>query len=252
MLMNNFSNEKLTWPPPYRIRRSKRARYIRLVVSAQKGLEVVLPSRASEKDAIEFLNSKKAWVEKHMISYLKKVEKLKSIPLSLPTSIYLKSINRKWNIHYKNLTSAGVTLKTTEDKLIFSRKSIEFESFKVCMKKWLKRFAPQILTPWLKQTAMECDLTYHKTSFRGQKTLWGSCSSNKEISLNYKLLFLPPALVDYVLVHELCHTKHMNHSKRFWQLVSRYRPDYRELDKRLKEADQYVPDWLLHIPIKDY
>lgn len=242
--MKTFSNEKLTWPPPYRVRRSKRARHIRLVVSAQKGLEVVLPNRASEKDAIHFLNSKKSWVEKHMISYLAKYDKIKPNLSSPPTSIHLRSINRIWDIHYENLMNSLMTIKTKEDTLILSGEMKEITQIQNCMKNWLKKLALQILTPWLKQTSMECDLIYHKISFRGQKTLWGSCSAKKEISLNYKLLFLPPTLVDYVLVHELCHTKHMNHSKRFWQLVCEFRPDYRELEKRLRKADDFLPNWL--------
>ena len=64
------------------------------------------------------------------------------------------------------------------------------------------------------------------------------------ICLNYKLLFLPPQITRYVLIHELCHTVHMNHSKEFWQLVKKNDPLYKQWDHDLKNANQYIPQWL--------
>ncbi|MEK6536597.1 MAG: M48 family metallopeptidase, partial [Actinomycetota bacterium] len=73
---------------------------------------------------------------------------------------------------------------------------------------------------------------------------WGSCSPSGTISLNQKLLFLPDRLVRYVLVHELCHTAHMNHSQRFWSRVRRYEPAMAEHRRELGESWQLVPPWL--------
>ncbi|MEM1310707.1 MAG: M48 family metallopeptidase, partial [Cyanobacteria bacterium P01_H01_bin.153] len=100
------------------------------------------------------------------------------------------------------------------------------------------------LAPWLQQLSQRCDLAYSRMTVRGQATRWGSCSSKQSISLNYKLLFLPPTLVNYVLIHELCHTVHMNHSKAFWQLVQRYYPNLNQAKVDLKKSWQYVPRWV--------
>ena len=70
---------------------------------------------------------------------------------------------------------------------------------------------------------------------RNQKTRWGSCSSNHTLSFNWRLMLAPPAILDYVVVHELCHLTHMNHSKDFWAAVERILPDYKERRKWLKE-----------------
>ncbi len=77
--------------------------------------------------------------------------------------------------------------------------------------------------------------SFKSISVRNQKTRWGSCSSKGNLNFNYRILFLPDKLVDYLIVHELCHLKEMNHSKRFWTLVASILPDYKERQKGLKK-----------------
>ena len=76
---------------------------------------------------------------------------------------------------------------------------------------------------------------YTSVTVRDQKTRWGSCSSRGTLSFNYRLIFAPPIVLDYVVVHELCHLTHMNHSKDFWNMVESVMPDYREQRKWLRE-----------------
>jgi predicted metal-dependent hydrolase len=89
-----------------------------------------------------------------------------------------------------------------------------------------KASARKILTEKLALFATRYGFTYRSIAIRNQKTCWGSCSRNRIISLNYKIIFLPEAIQDYILIHELCHLKEMNHSVRFWALVERIMPDY--------------------------
>jgi predicted metal-dependent hydrolase len=79
---------------------------------------------------------------------------------------------------------------------------------------------------------------------KNQRTRWASCSAKKNLSLNTKLLFLSPDLVRYVLIHELCHTVYMDHSKEFWRFVASHEPGYKALDQALREAWKTVPDWM--------
>lgn len=76
--------------------------------------------------------------------------------------------------------------------------------------------------------------TIEKISVKNQRTRWGSCSSRKSLSFNYKIIFLPPELQDYLVVHELCHLAQMNHSHNFWNLVATQIPDYKERRAKLK------------------
>lgn len=79
------------------------------------------------------------------------------------------------------------------------------------------------------------DVTWGRITIRNQKTRWGSCSSKGNLNFNYQLYYLPDELLDYVVVHELAHRRHMNHSKEFWSEVEKYFPNYKECRKRLQE-----------------
>lgn len=79
--------------------------------------------------------------------------------------------------------------------------------------------------------------SFNKLSVRNQKTRWGSCSSKKNLSFNYKIIFLSPELQDYLVIHELCHLKYMNHSKDFWCLVEKAVPNYKECSKKLRKVN---------------
>ncbi|MCC6710967.1 MAG: M48 family metallopeptidase [Candidatus Pacebacteria bacterium] len=98
---------------------------------------------------------------------------------------------------------------------------------------------PAVLTRFLKNTAQhyiterasilskKMNLSYRKISFKTQKTRWGSCSSTKNLNFNLRLVHFKPAIIDYVIIHELAHLEQMNHSKKFWDLVEKYQPEYR-------------------------
>lgn len=79
------------------------------------------------------------------------------------------------------------------------------------------------------------NLQYNKVAIRAQSTRWGSCSANKNLNFNYKVALLPPSLLDYIVVHELCHLRQFNHSKAFWGLVSETIPDFKERVGELKK-----------------
>jgi predicted metal-dependent hydrolase len=114
----------------------------------------------------------------------------------------------------------------------------------LALRRWAGRHAAQTLIPWLHELSRELALPFAEARIRGQRARWGSCSAQRVIHLNYKLLFLPRAAARYVLVHELCHTREMNHSQRFKDLVHRHAPDWRAAHAVIREAWKYVPAWV--------
>ena len=112
------------------------------------------------------------------------------------------------------------------------------------LQRWLKRAANERLAPPLLRLADELDCRVNRVSIRRQRTRWGSCSTRGTVSLNCSLLFLQADVVRYLFVHELAHTRHMNHSADFWRLVERIEPDYRRLDRDLLASWRTVPGWV--------
>lgn len=91
----------------------------------------------------------------------------------------------------------------------------------------------------LKLYAPQMGVKFARVTVRDQKTRWGSCSSKGNLNFNYRLHYLPQELMDYVVVHELAHRIHMNHSREFWEVVAAFDADYKEHRKRLKEIRIY-------------
>ncbi len=109
---------------------------------------------------------------------------------------------------------------------------------------WLKAAAQERLVPQLLRLAAELNYPVSRVSIRCQRTRWGSCSTRGTVSLNCSLVFLRPDVVRYLFIHELAHTKHMNHSANFWRLVESLEPDYRRLDRELLAGWRTVPAWV--------
>jgi len=106
------------------------------------------------------------------------------------------------------------------------------------------RKARRHLAAWLESEAAALRVRVARVSIRSPKSRWGSFSQNGTVSLNAQLLFLPPELVRYVLVHELCHATHPDHSPQFWRLVERRVPDAQALRCTLRDGWQLVPGWM--------
>ena len=112
------------------------------------------------------------------------------------------------------------------------------------LRRWLMTRGSEVLSPMLAGAALDSGLRYSKLVVRRQRSRWGSCSVRGTISLNCCLLFQRPEVVRYLLIHELSHTLHMNHSKRFWQCVAALCPQHSSLDAELCAGWRRVPAWV--------
>ncbi len=229
----------------YRVRESARAKYMSLRVSVDRGLEVVVPRGFNRKLIPSFLNEKLDWVHSAMAKVEQARERRTATPAEvLPTQITLPSIGRTWFVDYLPQAGQQVSLVDHGDGRL--QISGPIDSIPAChsvLQRWLRRQAFTALVPWIRSLSVETGIAFVQTAIRCQKSRWGSCSSSGTISLNQKLLFVDPDLVRYVLIHELCHMREMNHSQRYWNLVGQFYPDYRMARRRLKEAWFQMPVW---------
>jgi predicted metal-dependent hydrolase len=243
------SQSVITDLPAYTVRVSDRAKSVRLSLSVEDGLEVVIPANYDHHKVPELIHQKRDWIVRNQLKLDQREAFLQSqAPHQLPDRINLRSLGEDWQIEYQQLPtksrSIDIQEKPTELKLVLSGNIADIEACKFFLRQWLIKKAEKHLFNWLRKVSIRINLPYRTTAIRSQKTLWGSCSSKRNISLNYKLLFLETKVVEYVLIHELCHTVHMNHSDQFWKLVSKFDPNYKSLDKSLNQAWKLIPAWL--------
>jgi hypothetical protein len=232
------------WPPEYTIRHSKHAKHVSLRIYSGSGLEIVIPQRKKTFDVHKFLNDHRDWVEKHAAKF--KMVLHHHDDTILPDKIELPGINQTIDIIYRPIESTRcVSHRIINNKIIFYGAIQDFSTCLPVIMHWLKKQAKIYLKKMIDELSISCKLPYRKLSIRAQKTMWGSCTAKGDIQLKYKILFLPEPLARYILIHELCHTMHLNHSASFWKLVASYVSDFRVQVKLLKEADQFIPRWLL-------
>jgi predicted metal-dependent hydrolase len=231
---------------PYILRVSGKAKHVRLRVSVERGLEVVVPKRFSLSRVPSLVEENSQWIER-AFQKAKTFEGLVGpVPIwQMPEEIRLLALGLPWSVLTRRDEMKTVIVRETSHKTLLAHGATEDASAcQRALKRWLTRKAEEHLILWLKRVSDQTGLTYATTSIRQQQTRWGSCSSQRSISLNARLLFLPPELVTYVMVHELCHTRHLNHAPKFWRLVEFYLPDYRQFDRQLRDGGRYLPGWL--------
>lgn len=232
--------------PAHQIRVSQRAKHVSIRVSHLGEVEVVIPPGFDPRQVPDILEKRQDWIlrttgrvlaERHAMA--------QDLEEDLPQRIELRSLLEEWQVDYHETAAPTLTARSRKDhQVIVSGPTRNADACRQVLQRWLSQRAKYGLVPWLQQVSREVDLPCGRITVRGQRSLWASCSNKKNISLNYKLLFLPPDLVRYVFIHELCHTIHLNHSARFWALVEEKEPDYRQLDKDVSKAWRYVPAWV--------
>ena len=222
----------------YTIKVRNNSRSIRLQVSLQNGLEVSVPKGTSRKQIERVLSQNHDWIVDSLGQIPARLERVK------PQEIELSAIGKRWNVEYEVMSYPRIRVEDSGEATLSVQGDLRDPyQVAVALRKWLGRRAQEHLVPWLVAVSDEFELPYGKVLVKAQRTRWGSCSSEKTISINRNLLFLPPSLVRYILIHELVHTVQLDHSRKFWELVSARTPKSIELKQESKKAWAYLPPW---------
>jgi predicted metal-dependent hydrolase len=222
-------------PPPeiaYTVRRSQRARRVRVTVDPQSGVQVVLPTRAPAREAAAAVAQLRGWIERRLaeadavrdqvaargdtVPYLG--VDLRLVPQAGRTRVHRRGDELLIPAPAVTTMGPGVVAVAVTDGAD-AREAIE---------RWYRRQAREEIAPRMDVAAAAVGRPYRSLSIRAQKTRWGSCSSTGAMSFNWRLLLAPEPVLDYVVWHEACHLVHMDHSARFWATVARHCPGYEQ------------------------
>jgi predicted metal-dependent hydrolase len=229
----------------YTVRVSPRARHARLKVSAKDGLIVIVPSDFEHARIPELLAAKRTWLRAAEERAAKNRAFLASDTTALPERVSLRAVGEDWGVTYRSSASTTVAaFDRSGHELLVTGRTKQRDAVVRALQRWLARKTQAHVDPWLRDLADAHGMSIGRVMVRSQRKRWASCSRHRTISLNLRLMFLPPDLVRYVLLHELAHTEVMNHSPRFWALLETLSPGFRELDGALRDGWKLVPGWV--------
>ncbi len=231
----------------YTVRVSSRAVHPRLKMVPHEGLVVVVPLRYDMRHVDTLVVRHCDWIGNAMA----RIESVHASmdPASsalLPEVLTFQCTKERWRVVYheqEGIKRVKIVERPGRELVLRGR----IENAELCrsaLRVWVNKKAGHDLLPLLGDLAGKHRFRFEKAVVRLQKSRWGSCTSKGTISLNSKLLFLPRPLAESVMLHELCHTVHMNHSVTFKELLTASDPSWKEHDRELKTGWKFVPRWV--------
>ncbi|HQW09303.1 MAG TPA: SprT family zinc-dependent metalloprotease [Steroidobacteraceae bacterium] len=224
----------------FTVRHSRRARRLTVRVFVTGRVEVVVPPRTPERMVRDFVSRHREWIATRR----ERARRDRPPPAIFPPAVIeLAAFAECWSLHMRPGRGRLQFVTVAPGALQVHGDAPDGELRRL-LRAWVRRRSAARLGPWLESLARETGLGYGRMVVRSQRTRWGSCSSRGTISLNANLAFQRPAVVRYLLLHELAHTRYMNHSSRFWNLVAAFAPDWHALDRELSQGWRHVPAWM--------
>jgi predicted metal-dependent hydrolase len=221
---------------PFAVRVSARARRLTARVHIGGRVEIVVPVGVNARAVRDFVQRFTPWIDRKVAAMQCFAEPAATVPRSIEFSY----TGERFEVDWKQAARREVTVDG--ERLVV--RAPDSDQARSKLRDWLKIAAHERLAPALLRLARELDYSIERVVIRCQRTRWGSCSTRGTVSLNCSLVFLRAEVVRYLFVHELAHTKHMNHSAGFWRLVETLEPDYRRLDRELLAGWRTVPLWV--------
>jgi hypothetical protein len=238
----------------WRVRESQRARRLAARVFFDGRVEIVVPRGTRRATIGRFVTQHRGWIERAR----RRVAQPRSgvTPAGSqwpPSELALAALDETWDCRHEpaGVPASRATLKIMNDAVAGQRGVLLVQApvgeprARAVLRDWLKRRAGEVLLPLLQALGAEMGCDFRRLQIRLQHTRWGSCSRRGTISLNACLLFQRPAVVRYLLVHELAHRRHMHHGPAFWKLVADHEPAWRALDRELLHGWRQVPHWVI-------
>ncbi|GGK70236.1 M48 family metallopeptidase [Amphritea balenae] len=220
-----FNHQQL---PEYSLRRSKRRKTVEIQVRPDQ-VRVLAPFGIAQSHIDRFVKDKTAWIQQRQQA-LQAQQSRQPQPVTLNTGCWINVLGQQVRLQVtEDRPAAGVELQQNILQLWLSAriKKPRTQAISDQLEKWYRQQAEQLFQQRVMIRADQMGLQPSRIIIRSYRRRWGSCNSRREVSFNWLLVMAPEFIVDYVIVHELCHLREMNHSSAFWQLVQQYCPEYR-------------------------
>jgi putative zinc protease len=217
-----------------KIRKNKLARSVKLSVGVDGSLRASIPYYSPEFAVRRLVNGNRDEIRKMLATHNAKNSYQDGDLIGKTHTLFLRKFSGE---EIKISNEGNQILVQIPQELAFENPLVQSEIRKT-VSKILRKQAKAYLPRRIDFLAEKYGFSFEKLRFSHTGTRWGSCSSSGTISLNIALMNLPHHLIDYVIIHELCHTRQMNHSSKFWQEVEKYCPDYK---KYVQEIKQFSP-----------
>lgn len=228
--------------PPYTVRRSDRARHVRLTVNARDGLVVVVPRRW-QGDAAAIVAAKRTWAERSLADVAERRALHVAGPSALlPDVIDVRMTGETLGVTYLETRTGSARVIRSGDTLRVTGTG-DAEARLSALSRWLDRLAREVLPARAWVLSDRHGLAPSDIRVTRARSRWGSCSTRGSVALNRALVFLPPHLVDALILHEIAHLRVMDHSPRFWAELERLDEDAQHHRVELRRAMASVPAW---------
>jgi predicted metal-dependent hydrolase len=219
------------YPVSYTLKRSRKARLVRLEFAPGAGLVVVAPVSCCIERIQHLLECKSRWILDKLTRYHACMTETDGDLKEGDTVPYL---GKRLKIEVMSDNGSRGHIYLSENKLIIAG-GRRLDSLNPVIERWYRAVAAAILREKVDKYSHRMAVEYNRIYLKGQKTLWGSCSRKRNLNFNWRLLMTPEPVIDYVVVHELAHLKEMNHTGRFWRIVARHCPDWQQHRKWLRD-----------------
>lgn len=212
----------------------KKKKNISIKIGIDRNILVTAPEFLSQEEVIRIVSTKEKWI----------INKFKEIRASdiMKNDFRYENGENFWYLGEKYILDINIdeSVKSTyivinKNKLILKTNTNSKALIKLSLQNWYRERALEVIGERTTYYSKITGLVPSKIIVKDQKSRWGSCNSKKEIRFNWRLIMVPLDVIEYVIIHELCHIKHMNHSKEYWDLVSKYMINHKEKRKWLKE-----------------
>lgn len=220
----------------YFIQKSPQARKYRITYLNDSLFRITYPRRGIIPDPEELLNRHRLWV----LNRLREEQNMLSSPLEVKEGAEVPLLDTRWTLRIHTGVDSRTSWLVQPDTRTVFLSGRDKHQIHMALEQWYKRMAAEFISRQIPFWAARMKVSPSGFRIKNQRTIWGSCSHRGFLNFNWRALLLSEKAADYLIIHELAHLRHLNHSSQFWDLVSRHCPWYKDGKKELRTKNHWL------------